>query len=204
MATKHSWRPWSRGSQPLPSTGLVTAGFCCMPSSVPGLRMTYGCGRWIGGQSRSCFSAQMRTSARASSRPMDDGWPTSRTSRGPSRFYVRPFPAGPGGQWQISASGGTQPRWSPDGKELYCIAPDGRLMAVPRERGDARARRARAAVPDTNRWAARPATTARNMTSLPMVGSLSTWRWTRLPRRLRSSRTGIPRRGSSARHCRRP
>ena len=49
---------------------------------------------------------------------------------GPYEIYVRPFPPGPGGQWQISASGGTQPRWSPDGKELYYIAPDGRLMAV--------------------------------------------------------------------------
>ena len=49
---------------------------------------------------------------------------------GAAEIYVRPFPPGPGGQWQISASGGTQPRWSPDGKELYYIAPDGRLMAV--------------------------------------------------------------------------
>ncbi len=43
---------------------------------------------------------------------------------------VRPFP-GPGGQWQVSTAGGSQPRWRPDGKELFYIAPDARLMAVP-------------------------------------------------------------------------
>jgi serine/threonine-protein kinase len=42
---------------------------------------------------------------------------------------VRPFP-GPGGQYPISTAGGVYPRWSPDGKELYYIAPDARLMAV--------------------------------------------------------------------------
>jgi hypothetical protein len=45
-------------------------------------------------------------------------------------IYVRPFP-GPGGQWQVSTAGGKDPRWRPDGKELYYIAPDGHLMAAP-------------------------------------------------------------------------
>jgi hypothetical protein len=36
-----------------------------------------------------------------------------------------------GGQWQVSTAGGIYPVWRPDGKELYYIAPDGRLMAVP-------------------------------------------------------------------------
>jgi Tol biopolymer transport system component len=43
--------------------------------------------------------------------------------------YVRPFP-GPGGQWQISTEGGTSPRWRADGKELYYVAPDLKLMAA--------------------------------------------------------------------------
>jgi len=43
---------------------------------------------------------------------------------------VRPFP-GPGRQIQISTSGGAQPHWGPDGKEIYYIAPDGILMSVP-------------------------------------------------------------------------
>ena len=43
---------------------------------------------------------------------------------------MRPFP-GPGGQWQISTEGGLQPRWKSDGRELYYIALNGKLMAVP-------------------------------------------------------------------------
>ena len=46
------------------------------------------------------------------------------------QIYVRPFP-GSGGQWQVSTEGGSQPRWGPDGKELFYVAPDARLMAVP-------------------------------------------------------------------------
>jgi hypothetical protein len=52
------------------------------------------------------------------------------TESGRFEIYVRPFP-GPGGQWQISTAGGIQARWRPDGKELYYIAPDGKLIAVP-------------------------------------------------------------------------
>jgi Tol biopolymer transport system component len=43
--------------------------------------------------------------------------------------YVQPFPEA-GGKWQMSSAGGTQPRWRRDGKELYYVAPDARLMAV--------------------------------------------------------------------------
>jgi Tol biopolymer transport system component len=49
---------------------------------------------------------------------------------GPVELYVRPF-SGPGGKWQVSTGGGNQPRWRPDGKELFYIAPDARLMGVP-------------------------------------------------------------------------
>ena len=31
----------------------------------------------------------------------------------------------------MSTDGGTQPRWRPDGKELFYVAPDARLMATP-------------------------------------------------------------------------
>ena len=48
---------------------------------------------------------------------------------GRNEIYVRPFP-GPGGQWQISTGGGTSPRWRADGKELYYVAPDNKLMAA--------------------------------------------------------------------------
>ena len=48
---------------------------------------------------------------------------------GRNEVYVRPFP-GPGGQWQVSTGGGDAPRWRADGKELYYVAPDFKLMAV--------------------------------------------------------------------------
>lgn len=45
-------------------------------------------------------------------------------------IYVRPFPAA-SGQTQVSLSGGMQPEWRRDGKELFYIAADGKLTAVP-------------------------------------------------------------------------
>lgn len=44
-------------------------------------------------------------------------------------IYVQPFP-GPGLDVPVSTNGGTQVRWRRDGKELFYLAPDGRLMAV--------------------------------------------------------------------------
>ena len=44
-------------------------------------------------------------------------------------IYVQPFPNA-GGKWQISTAGGTAPRWGHDGKELFFISPDGKLMAA--------------------------------------------------------------------------
>jgi Tol biopolymer transport system component len=49
---------------------------------------------------------------------------------GRDEVYARPFPEA-GGKWQLSTGGGSQPRWRPDGKELFYIAPDAKLMAVP-------------------------------------------------------------------------
>ena len=43
--------------------------------------------------------------------------------------YVQSFP-GPGGKWMVSVGGGIAPRWRRDGKELFYIAPDSRLMAA--------------------------------------------------------------------------
>lgn len=44
--------------------------------------------------------------------------------------YVRPF-AQPGAERVVSPGGGFGPHWRRDGRELFYIAPDGRLMAVP-------------------------------------------------------------------------
>ncbi|MCM3872355.1 MAG: protein kinase, partial [Pyrinomonadaceae bacterium] len=47
---------------------------------------------------------------------------------GTYQIYVRSFPSG--GQWQISNNGGGDPKWRHDGKELFYISSDRKLMAV--------------------------------------------------------------------------
>jgi serine/threonine-protein kinase len=47
---------------------------------------------------------------------------------GSTEIYLRPFPAG-GGKWQVSTDGGTYPRWSRTGRELFYRKGSG-LMAV--------------------------------------------------------------------------
>ena len=42
----------------------------------------------------------------------------SSTESGRPEIYVRPYP-GPGGKWQISTEGGTEPVWNPKGRELF-------------------------------------------------------------------------------------
>ena len=48
---------------------------------------------------------------------------------GSFQIYVQSFPAG-GGKFQVSTGGGSEPRWRRDGKEIFYIGADGRLMAV--------------------------------------------------------------------------
>jgi Tol biopolymer transport system component len=43
--------------------------------------------------------------------------------------YVQPFPL-TGAKWQISVDGGSQPVWQRDGRELFFLGADSRLMAV--------------------------------------------------------------------------
>jgi Tol biopolymer transport system component len=50
---------------------------------------------------------------------------------GRPEIYVRAFP-GPGGKWQVSVGGGTEPQWRGDGRELFYRGDSGSaLMAVP-------------------------------------------------------------------------
>ena len=46
-----------------------------------------------------------------------------------SEIYVAPFP-GPGGKQQVSTTGGAQPRWRADGKELFFVSGSGVLMSA--------------------------------------------------------------------------
>lgn len=47
---------------------------------------------------------------------------------GTNEVYVRTFPASDA-KWRISANGGSAPRWRGDGREVFYLAADGRLMA---------------------------------------------------------------------------
>jgi eukaryotic-like serine/threonine-protein kinase len=54
----------------------------------------------------------------------------SSNESGQWEVYVTSFPDARG-KWQMSTAGGTQPRWRGDSKELYFLASDSKLMAVP-------------------------------------------------------------------------
>jgi eukaryotic-like serine/threonine-protein kinase len=43
-------------------------------------------------------------------------------------IYVQPYP-GPGGKWQVSTDGGSEPVWNPNGKELFYRSGD-KMMVV--------------------------------------------------------------------------
>jgi Tol biopolymer transport system component len=49
--------------------------------------------------------------------------------------YVTSFPDARG-KWQVSTGGGEEPRWRADGKELFYISSDSKIMAVPVTTGD--------------------------------------------------------------------
>jgi serine/threonine protein kinase len=51
------------------------------------------------------------------------------TESGRWETYVTSFPEAHG-KWQISTSGGSQPKWRGDGKELFYLSGDGKIMAV--------------------------------------------------------------------------
>jgi Tol biopolymer transport system component len=48
---------------------------------------------------------------------------------GRPEVYVVPFP-GPGGKWQVSTGGGIWPRWRRDGKEIFYLSTDNKVMAA--------------------------------------------------------------------------
>ena len=54
----------------------------------------------------------------------------STNESGSYQVVVQTFPDPNGGKWQISAEGGIEPKWRRDGRELYYLAFDGKLMSV--------------------------------------------------------------------------
>jgi len=57
-------------------------------------------------------------------------WIAYQSSEGlPTEIYVQPFPP-TGGKFQVSRNGGFHAMWRPDGRELYFISTDARMMAA--------------------------------------------------------------------------
>jgi Tol biopolymer transport system component/tRNA A-37 threonylcarbamoyl transferase component Bud32 len=65
------------------------------------------------------------------------------------QVFVIPFPP-TGERWQVSSDGGVQPRWSPDGDELFYLDPAGRVTSVSLPGSDPRRAAAPRALFETN------------------------------------------------------
>jgi eukaryotic-like serine/threonine-protein kinase len=60
----------------------------------------------------------------------DGRWMTYASNEtGSMQVYVSPFLNG-NGKWQVSSAGGQEPKWRQDGKELFYLSADGKMMAV--------------------------------------------------------------------------
>jgi Tol biopolymer transport system component len=84
-----------------------------------------------GGERKPLAMVLPTTAAVIQSQASPDGRWIAYSSAEAQRFevYVAPL-SGPGPKLQISTAGGTHPRWRADGKEIFFIAPDNRLMAA--------------------------------------------------------------------------
>lgn len=73
---------------------------------------------------------QSTFSAREASFSLDGKWLAYCSNEsGEYRVYVVSFP-GPGGKWQVSLGEGRSPLWRRDGKEIFYLSADNKLMAV--------------------------------------------------------------------------
>ena len=60
----------------------------------------------------------------------DSRWVAYSTNEnGNWEVYVSPFPNA-SSKWQVSHGGGEEPRWRQDGKELFYLSPQGKLMVA--------------------------------------------------------------------------
>jgi Tol biopolymer transport system component len=81
--------------------------------------------------SKPILVAQTRFDERTAQFSPDTRWVGYESNEsGRFEIYVQPFPAG-GAKVLVSTGGGSQVRWRGDGRELFYVAADGRLMAVP-------------------------------------------------------------------------
>ncbi len=118
------------GSVKLPLSVSSTGGFLLYAVQVP----ETGVDLWawpLDGTQKPFAIAQTRFDEEAGQFSPDGRWVAYQSNEsGRMEIYLKPFP-GLGTQFQVSPEGGAQPRWLANGKELFYIAPDSRLMAVP-------------------------------------------------------------------------
>jgi hypothetical protein len=50
---------------------------------------------------------------------------------GQNQIYVQPFPDLSAGRWQVSPTGGAEPAWSRNGRELFYLDGEGALVTIP-------------------------------------------------------------------------
>jgi Tol biopolymer transport system component len=62
--------------------------------------------------------------------PHSDFVAYSTNESGTYQIVVQTFPDVSGGKWQITSDGGVEPKWRRDGRELYYLNLDGKLMSV--------------------------------------------------------------------------
>jgi Tol biopolymer transport system component len=83
----------------------------------------------IGGGPSTPFAASPAEERNARLSP-DGRWMAYNSNEsGSFEVYVQPFPA-TGAKWQVSKGGGQEPQWRHDGRELFYIAPDRKLIGV--------------------------------------------------------------------------
>ena len=128
----------SGGDEPLLATGLDNYGDFISPD---GAWLVYeapnSAGRselWrlpLGGERKPALLLTMPQASIAHASPSPDGkfFAYSSDETGRAEVYVQRFPPS-GGKWQISTDGGDQPLWRADGRELYFLSTDRKLMAV--------------------------------------------------------------------------
>jgi len=86
----------------------------------------------VDGKEKPYTLAKTRFEEKAGSFSPDGKW-VAYSSNESLRYeiYLTPFPAGDGKRYTVSNQGGASPAWRRDGKEIYFVAGDGRLTAVP-------------------------------------------------------------------------
>jgi eukaryotic-like serine/threonine-protein kinase len=84
----------------------------------------------LGGERKPYLFHQSQFAEREASFSPDGKWVAYCSNEsGDYKVYVVPFP-GAGGKWQVSPGGGCGPRWRRDGKELFYISADNKMMAA--------------------------------------------------------------------------